>query len=102
MVSLSEDLSGSRELSTSNTSSSDMSIETKCCLTEVSTLTLLFIDMKLLVEKNGEENLLNSMALLTSLVALASAKWTVLGIGVEFLMFRIYLYILDWFLKITY
>ena len=45
-----EDLSGSMELRASSTSSSDMLIETRCCLTEVSTLTLLFVDMRLLVE----------------------------------------------------
>ena len=77
-----------------------MSIETKCCLTEVSTLALLFIDIKLLVvEQTEKKNLLNNMALLTSSVALASPKWTVFGIEVDFLMFRIYLYIFDWFLK---
>ena len=74
MVSLPEDLSGFRGLSTLNTSSSDMSIETKCCLTEVSTLALLFADMKLLVEKTVKKNLLDHMALLTSSVALASPK----------------------------
>ena len=49
-MSMPEDLSGSRELSTSNTSLSDMSIETNCCLTEVSTL-VLFVAIKLLVEQ---------------------------------------------------
>ena len=47
IVSMSEDLSGSKELRASSTSSSDMFIETKCCLTEVSTQTLLFVDMRL-------------------------------------------------------
>ena len=45
-----EDLSGSKELRASSTSSSDIFIETKCCLIEVSTLTLLVVDMRLLVE----------------------------------------------------
>ena len=101
MVSIPEDLSESRELSTSNISCSDMSIETKCSLTEVSTLALLFVDMRLATSgKNWEENLLNSsMALLTLSVALVSPKWTVFGIEVDILMFHKYLYIFDWFLK---
>ena len=86
-----EDLSGSRQLRASNTSSSDMFIETKCCLTEQSTLALLFVNMKLLVEKTEKKNLLNNMALLTSSVALASPKWTVFVIEVDFLIFCIYL-----------
>ena len=61
-----------------------MSIETKCCLTEVFALAL-FVDMKLLVEKTEKKKLLNSMAFLTSSVALASPKWTVFGIKVVFL-----------------
>ena len=69
-----EDLSGSRELRALSTSSSGMSIETKCCLTEVSTLTSLFVDMQLLVENTEKKNLLNNIyvALLMSSVALAS------------------------------
>ena len=57
MVSMPEDLSGSRNLRDSNTSSSDMFIETKCCMTEESTLALLFVDIKLLVEKTKKKNL---------------------------------------------
>ena len=72
MVSMPKDLSGSRELWASSTSSSDMSIQTRCCLTGVSTVTSLFVDMKLLVENTEKENLLNNIALMTSSVALAS------------------------------
>ena len=39
----------------SNTSCSDMSIEIKCCLIEVSALALLFIDMKLLASRSKTE-----------------------------------------------
>ena len=100
MVSMPEDLSGSRELSALIISSSDMFIETKCCLTEESTLALLLVGMKLLVEKTQKKDLLNKMALLTSSVAVVSPKWTVLGIEVDFLMFHIYLYILECILHI--
>ena len=97
-----EDLLGSRELRASSTSSSDMSIEIRCCLTEMSTMTSLFVDTKLLVENTEKKNLLNNVALSTSSVALASRKCTVFGIEVDFLMFLIYLYILDWFLRANY
>ena len=50
---------GFRELRASGTSSSDMFMETKRCLTEASTLTSLFVHMKLLVEKLKRKNLLN-------------------------------------------
>ena len=50
VVLIPEDLLGSQELRALSTSSSDMFIETKCCLMKVSILTLLFVDMRLLVE----------------------------------------------------
>ena len=50
MVSMPEGLSESRELRASSTSSSDIFIKTKCYLTEESTMTLLFVDVKILVE----------------------------------------------------
>lgn len=52
MVSVPVDLSRSRELRTLSTSSSDMFIENKFCLTEVSTLKSLFADIKLPVEND--------------------------------------------------
>ena len=74
MVLLPEDLSGSRELRALSTSSSDVSIETRYCLTEVSTVTSLFVDTKLLVENTEKKILLNNVALSTSSMALASQK----------------------------
>ena len=49
-MSMPEDLSESRESRASSTSSLDIFIKTKCCLTEVSKMTLLFVDVKILVE----------------------------------------------------